>query len=192
MLTCVQAPNVQNRKSSFINRWGILFSTSLPKIHINDARMKVKNQSEVLESKHFGKQVFGNLESKHFGPYRGQKREPHAQTMWEWMGANVSIGTLDPEHLPWLPLSSQPKRPCQKFREFSTRKLLSCRSGRGKEKGKAKMGAYAMKGITSGSSPWLFEPAKRPDGRVNYCLDYGRELSSKCHFRVEIVIELWP
>ena len=34
--------------------------------------------------------------------------------------------------------------------------------------------AYAMKRVAAGAhlpTPWLFEPAKRPDDRADYCLD---------------------
>ena len=36
-----------------------------------------------------------------------------------------------------------------------------------------KMGAHAMKRVVAGahlSTPWLFEPAKRPDDRADGCL----------------------
>ena len=39
---------------------------------------------------------------------------------------------------------------------------------------KRKVGAYAMKRVAAGAQlpkPWLFEPAKRPDDRADYCLD---------------------
>ena len=40
--------------------------------------------------------------------------------------------------------------------------------------GKGKLGTYAMKRVAAGAyipTPWLFEPAKRPDDRADYCLD---------------------
>ena len=42
------------------------------------------------------------------------------------------------------------------------------------EKSKGKLGAYAMKRVAAGAHlpiSWLFEPAKRPDNRADYCLD---------------------
>ena len=39
---------------------------------------------------------------------------------------------------------------------------------------KRKLGTYAMKRVAAGAhlpTPWLFEPAKRPDDRADYCLD---------------------
>ena len=39
---------------------------------------------------------------------------------------------------------------------------------------KGKLGANAMKRVAAGAhlpTPWLFEPAKRPDDRADYCLD---------------------
>ena len=39
---------------------------------------------------------------------------------------------------------------------------------------KGKLGAYAMKRVAAGAylpTPWLFEPAKRPDDRAYECLD---------------------
>ena len=39
---------------------------------------------------------------------------------------------------------------------------------------KGKLGAYTMKRVAAGAhlpTPWLFVPAKRPDGRADYCLD---------------------
>ena len=42
------------------------------------------------------------------------------------------------------------------------------------EQSKRKLGAHAMKRIAAGahlSTPWLFESAKRPDNRADYCLD---------------------
>ena len=41
-------------------------------------------------------------------------------------------------------------------------------------KGKRKLGANAMKRVAAGAhlpTPWLFESAKRPDDRADYCLD---------------------
>ena len=41
-------------------------------------------------------------------------------------------------------------------------------------KEKAKLGAYAMKRVVAGAhfpTPWLFEPAKRPDKTADYCLN---------------------
>ena len=41
---------------------------------------------------------------------------------------------------------------------------------------KGKMEAYAMKCVAAGAhlpTPWLFEPAKRPDDRTDYCLRYS-------------------
>ena len=38
---------------------------------------------------------------------------------------------------------------------------------------KGKLGTYAMKRVAAGAhlpKPWLFEPAKRPDDRADYCL----------------------
>ena len=43
-----------------------------------------------------------------------------------------------------------------------------------KEKGKRKFGAYPMKCVAAGAhlpTPSLFDPAKRPDDRADYCLD---------------------
>ena len=40
-------------------------------------------------------------------------------------------------------------------------------------KGKRKFGAYTMKRVAAGvhlPTPWVFEPVKRPDDRVDYCL----------------------
>ena len=45
---------------------------------------------------------------------------------------------------------------------------------------KVKLGADAMKRIAAGAhppTPWLFEPAKRPDNRANNCLDSFLNLS---------------
>ena len=42
-----------------------------------------------------------------------------------------------------------------------------------KEKGKRKFGAYPMKCVAAGAhlpTPSLFDPAKRPDDRADYCL----------------------
>ena len=42
------------------------------------------------------------------------------------------------------------------------------------KEGKGKLGTYAMKRVAAGAhlpTPWLFEPAKRPDDRADYCLD---------------------
>ena len=42
------------------------------------------------------------------------------------------------------------------------------------QKGKGKMGAYAIKRVAAGAylpTSWLFEPAKRPDDRADYCGD---------------------
>ena len=39
---------------------------------------------------------------------------------------------------------------------------------------KGKLGTYAMKRVAAGAhlpTAWLFEPAKRPDARADYCLD---------------------
>ena len=39
---------------------------------------------------------------------------------------------------------------------------------------KVKLETYAMKRVAAGvhhPTPWLFEPAKRPDDRADYCLD---------------------
>ena len=41
------------------------------------------------------------------------------------------------------------------------------------------LSAYAMNRVAAGAhlpSPWLFEPAKRPDDRTDYCLDNSRLL----------------
>ena len=49
--------------------------------------------------------------------------------------------------------------------------MESARSFEGK--GKRDVGAYAMKSVAAGShlpAPWLFEPEKRPDDRVDYYL----------------------
>ena len=43
-----------------------------------------------------------------------------------------------------------------------------------KEGKKGKLGAYAIKRVAAGAhlpTPWLFEPAKRPDDTADYCLD---------------------
>ena len=43
----------------------------------------------------------------------------------------------------------------------------------GGQKRKGKFGAYAMKCVAAGAhlpTPWLFEPAKCPDDRADYCL----------------------
>ena len=40
--------------------------------------------------------------------------------------------------------------------------------------GKEKLETYAMTRVVAGAhlpTPWLFESAKRPDDRANYCLD---------------------
>ena len=40
--------------------------------------------------------------------------------------------------------------------------------------GKGKLGAYAMERVAAGAhlpTPWLFEPAKRPDDRADYWLE---------------------
>ena len=45
------------------------------------------------------------------------------------------------------------------------------KNGRKKKKKKGKLEAYAMKRVTAGahlSTPWLFEPARRPDDRSDY------------------------
>ena len=42
---------------------------------------------------------------------------------------------------------------------------------------KGKLRANAMKRVAAGAhlpTPWLFEPVKRPDDRVDYCLDIRR------------------
>ena len=47
-----------------------------------------------------------------------------------------------------------------------------CNDGIGSKKGK--LGAHAVKRVAAGAhllNPWLFEPAKRPDDRADYCLD---------------------
>ena len=39
---------------------------------------------------------------------------------------------------------------------------------------KGKLGAYAMKRVAAGAhlpTPWVLEPAKRPDDRADYCVD---------------------
>ena len=39
---------------------------------------------------------------------------------------------------------------------------------------KGKFGAYAIKRVAAGAhlpTPWLFESAKRPDDRADYCMD---------------------
>ena len=44
------------------------------------------------------------------------------------------------------------------------------------EKRKGKLGAYAMRRVAAGAdlpTPWLFELAKRPGDRANYCLYYS-------------------
>ena len=44
-------------------------------------------------------------------------------------------------------------------------------------KGKRKMGANAVKRVVTGAhlpTPWLLEPAKRPDDRADYCLGTRR------------------
>ena len=41
------------------------------------------------------------------------------------------------------------------------------------EKGKRKLGAYGRGRIAAGAhlpTPWLFEPAKHPDDRADYCV----------------------
>ena len=41
------------------------------------------------------------------------------------------------------------------------------------KEGKGKLGAYAMERVAAGAhlpDSWLFEPAKRPDDRADYCL----------------------
>ena len=41
---------------------------------------------------------------------------------------------------------------------------------------KGKLGSYAIKRVAAGAhipTPWLFEPAKRPDDAADYCLDYS-------------------
>ena len=50
-----------------------------------------------------------------------------------------------------------------------------------------KLGAYAMKRVAAGAhlrTPWLFEPAERPDDRTDYCLDcsFLPSASTRCSF----------
>ena len=48
---------------------------------------------------------------------------------------------------------------------------------KGVKKGKGKLGANAMKRVAAGAHlpiAWLFEPAKRPDDRADYCLERGK------------------
>ena len=49
----------------------------------------------------------------------------------------------------------------------------NCRSKADQEKEKVKLEEHAIKRIAAGAhlpTPWLFEPAKRPDDRADYCL----------------------
>ena len=41
------------------------------------------------------------------------------------------------------------------------------------QEGKEKLGAHAMKRVAAGAhlpTPWIFEPAERPDDSTDYCL----------------------
>ena len=45
------------------------------------------------------------------------------------------------------------------------------------KKGRGKLGTYAMERVAAGAhrpTPWLFEPAKCPDDRGDYCMDPSR------------------
>ena len=56
---------------------------------------------------------------------------------------------------------------------FRTVRLVCNKGDTGSERNKGKLGAYAMKRVAAGAhlpNPWLFEPAKRPDDRADYCL----------------------
>ena len=51
-------------------------------------------------------------------------------------------------------------------------------------KKEGKLGAYAIKRVAAGAhlpTPWLFEPAKRPDDRANYCLDWRGVCENNIH-----------
>ena len=56
------------------------------------------------------------------------------------------------------------------FRLFALKKVSYIEAKRKK----GKLGTYAMKRVAAGAhlpTPWLFEPAKRPNDRADYCLD---------------------
>ena len=56
---------------------------------------------------------------------------------------------------------------------------------------KGKLGAHAIKRVAAGAhfqTPWLFERAKRPDDRADYCLDcsfYPLFLAPSTRFTLE-------
>ena len=57
---------------------------------------------------------------------------------------------------------------------------------------KVKLGANAMQRVAAGAhlpTPWLFEPAKRPDERADYCLDCS--FLPQCKDRVLVFTLEW-
>ena len=57
---------------------------------------------------------------------------------------------------------------------FSKKLLLESFLMNQERKEKGKLRANSMKRVAAGAhlpTPWLFEPAKRPDDRADYCLD---------------------
>ena len=57
----------------------------------------------------------------------------------------------------------------------------------GEEEGKGKLGANAMKRVAAGAhlpTPWIFEPAKPPDDRADYCLQGKRKFGANAMKRV--------
>ena len=63
-----------------------------------------------------------------------------------------------------------------------------------KRKGKGKLGTNAMKRVAAGAHlprSWLFEPAKRPDDRADYCLREKHEFNSKM-FDLGCILGLIP
>ena len=60
------------------------------------------------------------------------------------------------------------------------------------ERKKGKLGAYAMKRVAAGAdlpTSWLFEPAKRPDDRADYCLDCS--FLHQCKHQVLVFTPEW-
>ena len=57
---------------------------------------------------------------------------------------------------------------------------------------KEKLGAYVMKRVAAGAhlpTPWLFEPAERPDDKTDYCLDCS--FFPQCEYQVLVFILEW-
>ena len=61
------------------------------------------------------------------------------------------------------------------------------KGGGGMKEGKGKLDAHAIKGVAAGAhlpTHWLFEPAKRPDDRTDYCLDWMKGIILNTSFSV--------